>query len=66
MEIGYELDVPPLLAQLARPFLPKVAVWFDRASQGEWVGHRMPLFLDGPTLTVVRGGFAPVLLGTGE
>ena len=66
VEISYDLDIPPLLARMARPFLPDVSVWFDGRMPGSWVGHRMPLFVSGPTVTVVRSGIAPTLLGTGQ
>jgi hypothetical protein len=66
VEIRYDLDIPPFLARFARPFLPDVAMWFDDGTPGEWVGHRMPLFVRGPTVTVVRSGISPASLAPGH
>jgi hypothetical protein len=66
IEVRYELDFGPLLSRVAAPFLPRLSVWFDESTPGTWVGHRMPLFSKGPTVLVVRQGFAPRVLGTGH
>lgn len=63
LEIRYSLDFGPILSRLAAPFMPQLSFWFDENSHGEWVGHRMPLFTQGPTVFVVRTGFSPRLLG---
>ena len=62
VEVQYELDFGPVLSRLARPFMPKVAVWFDPKNADAWLAHRMPLFAKGPTVMVVRTGVAPELL----
>lgn len=48
-----------VLSALAAPFVPKLAVWFDPSAPGGWLAHRMPLFVKGPTVLVVRTGVAP-------
>lgn len=62
VEVQYDLDFGPMLSRLARPFMPKVAVWFDPQNADGWLAHRMPLFAKGPTVMVVRTGVAPELL----
>ena len=62
VEVRYDLDLGPMLSRLARPFIPKVAVWFDPKDPDAWLAHRMPLFAKGPTVTVVRAGVPPELL----
>jgi hypothetical protein len=62
VEVRYDLDLGPLLSRLARPFIPKVAVWFDPKDPEAWLAHRMPLFAKGPTVMVVRTGISPELL----
>jgi hypothetical protein len=64
VEIRYGLDFGPLFSRLAAPLMPQLSFWFDENSPGAWVGHRMPLFSRGPTVVVVRSGFAPNLFGT--
>lgn len=59
VEVRYDLDLGPMLSRLARPFLPKVAVWFDPKDPEAWLAHRMPLFAKGPTVMVVRAGVPP-------
>jgi len=59
VEIRYEMDFGPLLSRLARPFLPRVAVWFDADEPESWLAHRMPLYAKGPTVMVVRTGVQP-------
>jgi hypothetical protein len=63
VEIRYRLDFGPILTSLAAPFMPQLSFWFNEKSPGAWVGHRMPLFSQGPTVFVVRSGFSPTLLG---
>jgi hypothetical protein len=63
VEIKYDVDFGPLLSSMARPFVPKLAVWFDPKHPDGWLAHRMPLFAKGPTVMVVRAGIAPEWLG---
>jgi hypothetical protein len=62
VEIHYEMNFGPVLSRLAKPFVPKVAVWFDPETPDGWLAHRMPLFAKGPTVMVVRTGIAPGVL----
>lgn len=62
VEVSYSVDLGPLLSRLARPFLPRLSSWFDPTASSAWVGHRMPLFSNGPTVLVVRTGISPDLL----
>ncbi len=60
VEVRYEVDFGSRwLSALARPFLPRMAVWFDPEQPDAWLAHRMPLFAKGPTVLVVRTGVAP-------
>jgi hypothetical protein len=64
VEIRYDVDLgSALFSSMVRPFVPKVAVWFDPAHPDGWLAHRMPLFAQGPTVMVVRTGVAPEWLG---
>lgn len=62
-EVRYELDFGPVLSAVVKPFLPRVSLWFDRAKDGDWIAHRMPLYSAGPTVMVVRAGVSPEALG---
>lgn len=62
VEIQYEMDLGPILSRLARPFMPKLAVWMDPRTPDAWLAHRMPLFARGPTVMVVRTGVPPQVL----
>lgn len=62
VEVRYELDFGPVLSSLARPFLPRFSLWFDPATAGDWMAHRMPLYSKGPTVVVLRTGVSPDLL----
>ncbi len=66
VEIEYELDLPMALAFVARPFLPRISMWFDSQEPGGWLGHRMPLYAKGPTVLVVRSGISLESLGIPE
>jgi hypothetical protein len=66
VEIRYRLDFGPILTSLAAPFMPQLSFWFKENSPGAWIGHRMPLFSQGPTVFVVRSGFSPTQLGAGH
>lgn len=63
VEVRYELDLNPVLAALARPFLPRFAFWFDPLAREPWVAHRMPLASKGPAVLIVRTGILPTALG---
>ena len=63
VEVRYELDLNPVLAAVARPFLPRFAFWFDPLARDPWVAHRMPLASKGPAVLIVRSGVLPAALG---
>jgi hypothetical protein len=64
VEVRYELDLNPVLATLARPFLPQFAFWFDPLARDPWVAHRMPLASKGPAVLILRSGVPPSALQT--
>jgi len=62
VEIEYEVQLGALLAQIARPFLPRILFWVDpSATPDPLVAHQMPLYPKGPTVLVVRRELAPEL-----
>jgi len=66
VEVRYQLDLGPVLTRLAAPFLPRLSVWLDAERPEPWLGHRVPLFSQGPIVLVMRTGFDPALLGVGR
>lgn len=62
VEVTYDMDLGPILSRLARPFMPRLAVWFDPDDPDAWLAHRIPLFAKGPTVMVVRTGVPPGML----
>ena len=66
VEVRYHLDLGPVLTKLAGPFLPRLSMWLDAERPDAWLGHRVPLFSQGPTVVVMRTGFDPTLLGVGN
>lgn len=62
VEVRYELDLPPVLAAVARPFMPRFAFWFDPRARDPWMAHRMPLASKGPAVLIVRTGVLPAAL----
>ena len=60
VEIETGPDLGPMLNRLLGPWLPKVSLWFDGSEPG-WLGHRVPLFAKGPTVTVLRADIAEKL-----
>ena len=63
VEIRTGADLGPILNRLLAPWLPSVSLWFD-ASRPAWLGHRVPLFAKGPTVTVLRADVAAKLAPT--
>lgn len=61
VEIEYEVRLNPVLARLARPFLPRILFWVDPAVSGPSLAQQVPLFPKGPTIFVVRRGIPPAL-----
>ena len=62
IEIEAGLDLGPVLNRLLAPWMPSVSIWFDGNEGGSsWIGHRVPLFAKGPTVTVMRADIAAEL-----
>jgi hypothetical protein len=61
VEIEYKIKLNPIMALIARPFLPRILFWIDPAVSGPSVAQQLPLFPRGPTVFVVRRGIAPGL-----
>jgi hypothetical protein len=61
VEIEYKIKLNPIMALIARPFLPRILFWIDPAVSGPSVAQQVPLFPRGPTVFVVRRGIAPDL-----
>jgi hypothetical protein len=59
VEVRYGVELGPLLTRVASPFLPRLSAWFDPTSPDAWVGHRIPLFAQGPIVLIVRAGISP-------
>jgi len=59
VEIEYRVRLNPILAAIARPFLPRILFWIDPAVSGPSLAQQTPLFPKGPTVFVVRRGIAP-------
>ena len=62
VEIRYGPDLGDAMAWLASRFLPRFSFWFD-ASDGGYLGHRMPLHRKGPEILLVRQGLTPHDIG---
>ena len=62
IEIRYGPDVGRAVAWFASRLLPKFSFWFD-ASDGAYLGHRMPLHRKGPDVVLVRQGLSPLDIG---
>ncbi len=56
IEVAYGPDFGRLLSLVARHLTPKLSFWFDPAAPHRWMGHRLPLYLKGPEVFVVREG----------
>ncbi|MCH2410479.1 hypothetical protein MK292_06645 [Myxococcota bacterium] len=56
VEVQYTISLGNLLNRVASPFLPKLSVWFDPKIPNMWIGHRVPLYTQGPTVTILRLG----------
>ena len=57
VEIRLGADLGPLLGGLLGPFLPEIPMWFDQ-QRNLWLGHRIPLHPQAPTVTVLRAEVA--------
>ncbi len=55
MEVRYGPDFG-IASMVARNFIPKLSMWFERDAPHQWVAHRVPLYGNGPEIYVVREG----------
>ena len=62
IEIKYGPDLGRTVAYFASRLLPSFSFWFD-ASDGQYLGHRMPLHRKGPEILLVRHGLKPPDIG---
>jgi hypothetical protein len=62
IEIEYRPDLGKTVAWLASRLLPSFSFWFD-TSDGQYMGHRMPLHRKGPEILLVRQGLTPTEIG---
>ena len=62
LEIRYGPDFGKTVAFFASRLMPSFSFWFD-VKTGEYLGHRMPLYRDGPEVTLVRSGISPPAIG---
>jgi hypothetical protein len=62
IEIRFGPDLGDAIAWFASRLLPRFSFWFDE-SQGQYLGHRMPLHRKGPKILLVRQGLQPPDLG---
>jgi len=56
VEVRYGPDFGSFFSLLAKAIVPRLSFWFDPASSSPWIAHRMPLYVDGPEVFVVRQG----------
>jgi len=66
VEVVYTPDLGRVLSVLARGMVPRLSIWFDPKAPNPWVGHRIPLYGQGPEVLVVRDGISPLVLTNGE
>ena len=59
IEVRHGPHLGPVLALLASRCLPKLSFWFDAAEPHCWMAHHVPLYSDGPEVTVIRDGISP-------
>ncbi len=50
-------------SSMARAMLPKLSIWFAPDAPHAWMGHRLPLYGNGPEVFVVRKGVPTAWLG---
>lgn len=59
VETRYQFDLGLFLSVLATPFLPRISFWFESGYPNAWIGYRMPLYSNGPTVLVLRDDYSP-------
>lgn len=62
VEVRYGPDFGAVVSLLAKTMVPKLSFWFDPSARNPWLGHRMPLYSEGPDVLVVRKGVSAAWL----
>ncbi len=62
IEVQYTIDLG-FFSRVASPFLPTFSVWFEAKEPNGWIGHRIPLYAQGPTVSILRDGIEPARVG---
>ena len=55
-EVRYGPDLGTVVSFLAQAVVPELSFWFDPRANEPWLGHRLPLYGDGPEVIVLRDG----------
>jgi hypothetical protein len=63
VEVEFQPNFGSAISLLAKKWIPKLSVWFDRHAENRWVAHRIPLYSKGPEVFVIRDGFPGTALG---
>ncbi|MBW2421446.1 MAG: hypothetical protein JRH19_23095, partial [Deltaproteobacteria bacterium] len=58
-EIRYGPDFGKMFSWVVDTVTPELYFWFDAGGEGQYIGHRMPLYSKGPEVLIVRDGFPP-------
>jgi hypothetical protein len=56
VEVRYRPDLGPVASFVAAQLVPQLSYWFDPTAPTPWLGHRIPLYSEGPEVMVVREG----------
>jgi len=59
VEVRYGPDLGRMVSWVASRLLPKLSFWLDASDGGAYMGHRMPLYSDGPDLVMLREDLSP-------
>jgi hypothetical protein len=62
VEVRFGPDLGATVSWLASPLIPKLSFWFDASTDGSYLAHRIPLYSQGPDVTIVRKGLSPRML----
>ncbi|MFQ5418254.1 MAG: hypothetical protein ACE5FL_14610 [Myxococcota bacterium] len=66
VEVEYRPDFGVLVSAVAKKWLPRLSMWFDRSGSNHWIAHRVPLYSKGPNVFVIRDGVPRSWLGLGN
>jgi hypothetical protein len=64
VEVRFGPDLGTVVSWLASAVVPKLSFWFDANTDGDYLAHRLPLYTQGPEVTVVRKGLSPRMLAS--